>query len=426
MLDARTIALDALTHITTDRIEVDDALSRTGFANLNVRDRGFAFTLVMTCLRWGRAADHLLMAHMETLLPERKQRAKWAMRMGVIQLRVMGTPDHAAVSETVDLMKADKADKAFAGLTNAVLKKIATERPVVEPVHAFPHWLETRWRAAYSDDDFRAMAHVMVEQPPLDITVPKQIYEYEKTLGAHKFGTCTLRMPKEISGGEVAALAGYKEGAWWVQDAAATIPVQLLGDIAGREVLDMCAAPGGKTAQLCAAGALVSAIDRSPSRIKRLRENMDRLKMTPTIIDADVLKWAPKKQFDAILLDAPCSATGTIRRHPEIGWIRSARDDGRMEKVQREMLEQAWEWLKVGGKLVYAVCSLEPSEGEQQMEWFAQTHANAAITRPAMQEGAVPQEAWTLQNTVRVLPHYNAASGGYDGFFCACIVKRAA
>lgn len=425
MPDARSIALDVLAHITTDRIEVDEAIARTGFANLDARERGFAFTLVMTCLRWGRAADHLLMAHMETLLPERKQRAKWAMRMGVIQLRVLGTPDHAAVSETVDLMKANKGDKAFAGLTNAVLKKIAAERPVVEPRNAFPHWFETNWRESYGDEDFVAMAHMMVEEPPLDLTIRGDVLEYEKKLGGQRVGERTVRLPKEISGTDVKNLEGYTEGAWWVQDAAATLPVMLLGDVKGLHVLDLCAAPGGKTAQLCAGGATVTAVDRSPSRIKRLQENMQRLHMTPTIVDADIMKWEPQQSFDAILLDAPCSATGTFRRHPEIGWIRGPREHLRLAGIQRDMLERAWQWLKPGGRLIYAVCSLEPAEGEQHMEWFAETHANASIVRPVMSPGVIPQEAWTLKNTVRVLPHYGREIGGYDGFFTACIMKTA-
>lgn len=425
MPDARSTALDVLAHITTDRIEVDEAIARTGFANLDARERGFAFTLVMTCLRWGRAADHLLMAHMETLLPERKQRAKWAMRMGVIQLRVLGTPDHAAVSETVDLMKANKGDKAFAGLTNAVLKKIAAERPVVEPRNAFPHWFETNWRESYGDEDFVAMAHMMVEEPPLDLTIRGDVLEYEKKLGGLRVGERTVRLPKEISGTDVKNLEGYNEGAWWVQDAAATLPVMLLGDVKGLHVLDLCAAPGGKTAQLCAGGATVTAVDRSPSRIRRLQENMQRLNMSPTIMDADIMKWEPQHSFDAILLDAPCSATGTFRRHPEIGWIRGPREHLRLAGIQRDMLERAWQWLKPGGRLVYAVCSLEPAEGEQQMEWFAETHANASIVRPIMTPGIIPQEAWTLKNTVRVLPHYGREIGGYDGFFTACIVKTA-
>ena len=425
MPDARSVALETLAHITTDRIEVDEALARTGFSNLDPRERSFAYTLVMTCLRWGRAADHILMEYMETLLPERKQHAKWAMRMGVVQLRVLGTPDHAAVSETVDLIKSHKADKAFAGLTNAVLKKVAAERPVMQPRNAFPHWFETNWRESYSEDDFNAMAHVMVEEPHLDITVPRDIFTYEKAFAATKMAEMTLRMPAGTSGADVAKMQGYHEGAWWVQDAAAALPVQLLGNINGLDILDLCAAPGGKTAQLVAGGAKVTSIDRSPSRIKRLQENMARLKMTPTIIDADIMKWEPKKTFDAILLDAPCSATGTFRRHPEIGWIRGPREHLRLAGIQRDMLERAWTWLKPGGRLLYAVCSLEPEEGEKQMEWFCEQHANAEVMRPVMSPGIVPAEAWTLKNTLRILPHYGSDMGGYDGFFAACIVKKA-
>lgn len=425
MTDARSTALDALAHITTDRIEVDEALARTAFANLDARERSFAYTLVMTCLRWGRAADHILMEYMETLLPERKQHAKWAMRMGVVQLRVLGTPDHAAVSETVELMKASKSDKAFSGLANAVLKRVAIEKPLMEPRHAFPHWFASKWKETYSDSDFAGMAEVMVEEPALDITVPHDIFAYEKEFNAEKIGGVTLRLPAGTSASEIVRMPGYAEGAWWVQDAAASLPVQLLGDVKGLDVLDLCAAPGGKTAQLCAAGAKVTAVDRSPSRIRRLQENMARLRMEPAIIEADIMKWEPKKQFDVILLDAPCSATGTFRRNPEIGWIRSPREHLRLAGIQRDLLERAWQWLKPGGRMVYAVCSLEPEEGENQMEWFCEQHKDASIVRPVMAPGTVPSAGWNLQNTLRVLPHYDRLLGGYDGFFAAHLVKTA-
>lgn len=425
MPDARSIALDVLTHITTDRIEVDDALARTGFANLDARERSFAFTLVMACLRWGRAADRVLMQYMEILLPERKQYAKWAMRMGVIQLRVLATPDHAAVSETVELMKSSKGDKAYAGLTNAVLKRVAAERPKIEPVNAFPHWFESKWRETYGDVDFVAMADAMVEEPPIDITVPKESDHYLKALNAVRMSDMTLRLPAGTAGNDVVRLEGFRDGAWWVQDAAAALPVRLLGDVKGMQVLDLCAAPGGKTAQLCAGGAIVTSVDRSPSRIARLRENMGRLKMQPTIIDADIMKWEPEGTFDAIVLDAPCSATGTLRRHPEIGWIRNPREQGRLAYMQREMLERVWAWLKPGGKLVYAVCSLEPEEGEKQVEAFLEAHKDASAQRPAIAPGVIPPSAWTLQNTLRILPHYDTMHGGYDGFFAALLTKSA-
>lgn len=425
MPSARSVALDALAHVTTDKIEVDEALARTGFNNLPALDKSFAYTLVMACLRWGRAADHILMDYMETLLPERKQHAKWAMRMGVVQLRVLGVPDHAAVSETVDIIKARKGDAAYVGLANAVLKKVAQERPPVQSAKAFVQHYEQSWCEAYGAEDYRAMAEAMVEEPYLDITVPKDIYRFEKELNATKIGEMTLRLPPDTTGGDVRKLPGYAEGAWWVQDAAAALPVQLLGNVRGLDILDLCAAPGGKTAQLIAAGAKVTSVDRSPARIRRLKENMQRLKMEPEIIDADILKWTPKKQYDAILLDAPCSATGTFRRHPEIGWIRNPREGRYLVGTQRDMMEKVWEWLKPGGRFIYAVCSLEQDEGEKQVEWFTGKHRNAQVVRPQMTPGIVPQEAWNLQNMLRILPHYNRGEGGYDGFFAACIVKTA-
>lgn len=424
MLNPRAVALDALTHISTDKIEVEDALARTGFDNLDGRDRGFAYTLLLHTLRWGRAADHVLASYMETLLPERKQRARWAMRMGVVQLRVLATPAHAAVSETVALLKKNKAEKAYSGLANAVLKRIAQDAPTLEPVRALPAWLADSWRRAYGEQALYAMAELMLKEATLDVSVPHNREHWAEALGGRMIGAQSVRLNAEVAARDVTTLPGFEDGAWWVQDVAATLPVHMLGEVKGKHVLELCAAPGGKTSQLCAAGAAVTALDRSPSRMKRLKENMQRLRLQPQCVEADALRWAPDRQYDAILLDAPCSATGTLRRHPEMGWIRGESDHVKLVGIQREMLARAWEWLSPGGALVYAVCSLQPEEGEAQMAWACENLPHATIEKPVLGDEVVPQAAWNEQGTLRLLPHMGEA-GGYDGFFAAKLVKSA-
>jgi 16S rRNA (cytosine967-C5)-methyltransferase len=410
MTDARSTALQVLTHITTDRIELDGALERTGFSQLTPRDRGFAFRLIMASLRYGRAADAVLKRQMYSLLPERKQRARWVMRMGVVELLVLETPAHAAVSEAVRLIKSHKADKAYSGVTNAVLKKIALARPVLDALSAFPEALIAAWQNAYGFEVTQAIATSLLHEPALDITAINGETRdvLQQKLGGTPIGLASLRLGTDIT--DVTALDGYKEGMWWVQDVAAAQPVTLLGEVKGCDVLDLCAAPGGKTAQLCAAGAYVTAVDRSPARLARLRENMQRLKMNPTIIEADIAQWQPPEgqRFDAILLDAPCSATGTLRRHPDLHWTRDFRDYSRLISSQRTLLERAWEWLNPSGRLVYAVCSLQPEEGEEQLEWFLKNRPDA-VSEPA--------------GMLRLLPHSGNAGCEMDGFFAVVIVK---
>lgn len=450
MTDARRIALDALTRITEENREVDDALTDAGIELLEGRERGFAYTLVMNSLRWGRAADALLATYIEKPIPERKHRALWALRMGVVQLLALGVPPHAAVSTTVTLIKKRKPDIAYAGMANAVLKKIAAEGKL-DPLLALPEWMRFRWESSYGAETARAMAEAIMVEPPQDISLKNPLPSRgrdgvgaargadlsthavaQAESGVHiaaphptsplmgeEIGSITVRMLAT----DVTALPGYEAGEWWVQDVASTLPVQLLGEVRGKRVLDACAAPGGKTAQLCASGAEVTALDRSPMRLKRLAENMQRLGFTPEIVEADVMRWQPEALFEAILLDAPCSATGTLRRHPEIGWMRAETDMTKLAGIQSKLLAHAWGWLKPGGVMVYSVCSLEMEEGERQVERFLDKHKDATIRTPQLAEGAAPEGAISAEGYLRTLPHHWADKGGMDGFFAVALQK---
>lgn len=413
MTNPRRVALDALTQITAEGQDVESALGFAGIGALEGRDRGFAYTLVMNGLRWGRAADACLAQYIAKPIPERKHRAQWALRLGVVQLRVLGVPAHAAVSTTVALLKKGKDTVAYAGMANAVLKKLAND--TLDPAAALPEWLRTRWAAQYGEPVMQAMAKAVTAEPMLDLTVKPGV-----TLEGEPIGAQSIRLPMR----DVMTLPGFAEGEWWVQDMASTLPAQLLGEVKGLRVLDACAAPGGKTAQLCVAGADVTALDRSPARLARMRENMERLQLAPNMVEADIASWEPTALFDAILLDAPCSATGTLRRHPEIGWQRRPEELERLAAIQAKLLTTVWAWLKPGGKLVYSVCSLEAEEGEAQLDAFLQAHPDAAILPASLPEGAAPEGVVGAAGYVRSLPSHWADKGGMDGFFAACLEKR--
>jgi 16S rRNA (cytosine967-C5)-methyltransferase len=421
MKDAREIALDALVQITRDKADTQTAI-RHAIAEhrLEPREEAFAHTLVDAGLRWGVACDALLATYLTKAIPKRQLRVYWALRLGVVQLLVLGTPAHAAVSTTVDLLKRRKHEKIFANLANAVLKRIADTKPTLDLSQTLSPWLRARWVAAYGAPAIVKMARVATQAPPLDLSMKTRAMADVETLSAMPIGAITLRCAR----GNPATLPGYAEGTFWVQDVAATLPAQLLGDVAGKEVLDLCAAPGGKTAQLCAAGAKLVALDRAENRLVRLRENMQRLGYAPEIVAADITEWQPGRQFSHILLDAPCSATGTLRRHPEIIWTRTEEDILRHAALQAQLLTRAWQWLAPGGRMVYAVCSLEPEEGEQQIEAFLRATPDAKAVAVALPESAVPPEAITQQGYLRTLPYHWGAQGGMDGFFAAILEKR--
>ena len=274
-------------------------------------------------------------------------------------------PDHAAVDLAVRLAQADPRAAGFAGLINAVLRRLAREGATrlasIDTADLdTPEWLMTRWTAAYGAVTARAIAAANRNEPALDLTVKSDPEAWAKKLGGRVLATQSVRVN---ASGAVSTLPGFAEGAWWVQDAAASLPARLLGDVHGRRVADLCAAPGGKTAQLALAGASVTAVDRAPARLKRLRDNLARLGLSAEIVGADVEQWTAGP-FDAVLLDAPCSSTGTIRRHPDVPWLKTADDVAKLSALQRRLLDRAVALTKPGGTLVYCTCSLEPQENE--------------------------------------------------------------
>ncbi|MEX2319572.1 MAG: RsmB/NOP family class I SAM-dependent RNA methyltransferase, partial [Bauldia sp.] len=346
---------------------------------------------------------------------------------------------HAAVSVAVDQIAADRDARHFKGLANAVLRRMARERDALlaklPPEIDTPAWLYDRWRAAYGAETTAAIAAAHRIEPALDVTVKDDPEGRAEKLGGIVLPTGTVRL---IASGPIENLPGFAEGAWWVQDAAAALPARLLGDVRGKRVADLCAAPGGKTAQLAAAGALVTAVDISEPRLDRLRQNLRRLGLAAETVVADVLEWQPaqearsvatgkeKNPFDAVLLDAPCTSTGTIRRHPDIPWLKRAGDVATLAALQARMIERAVSLLKPGGTLVYCTCSLEPEEGEAQRAAALQRLPLTPLPVAAAEVGGLA-EALTADGAVRTLPcHLPNADprlSGLDGFYIARLGK---
>lgn len=420
---ARQLAVDALERVLHHNTTLEDAFESAP-AGLDPRDRALAYRIVATALRRIGTLRAALGRLMERGLPKSAPRLEPVLLAGATQLLFMDVPDHAAVGLSVDLARADRTTAGFAGLVNAVLRRIARDKAAaLEGIDPFladtPTWLRERWTAAYGAEAARAIAAMHAVEPPLDITVKARPERWAETLSGEVLPTGTVRI---LQAGPVRLLPGFAEGDWWVQDAAAALPARLLGDVTGLKVADLCAAPGGKTAQLAAAGAVVTAVDRSAARLARLKENLARLHLPAEVVEADTLQFSGGP-FDAVLLDAPCSATGTLRRHPDIPLAKRPGDIATLSALQARLIAHAVDRVKVGGLLVYSTCSLEGEEGEEQIARLLAARPEVVrvpVTADEI-EGIAP--FITPQGDVRTLPSQwmrgEAERSGLDGFFAA-------
>lgn len=422
---ARAVALDLLAAIRHRGQPLDQALERhDGLAQLASRDRAFARLLVTTTLRRLGQIDAALAGLLDRPLAAKAAGARDLLRLGAAQLLFLGTPPHAAVDSTVAL--ATGAQLApYRALVNAVLRRLAREAETLLAGQDaarlnLPDWLWTSWCAAYGEDTVRAIAGVLAAEPPLDISVRSDPEAWAKRLDAEQLPTGSLRL---IHAGAVTDLPGYAEGAWWVQDFAAALPARLLGDVAGQTVIDLCAAPGGKAAQLAAAGAEVVAVDRSATRMERVAANLERLGLTASRVVAEAQRWRPPKPVRYVLLDAPCSATGTLRRHPDIAWLKSQADVERLVPVQAQLLDAAIDMLSPGGTLVYCVCSLQPEEGPERVASLLARNAQVRRLPIRADEVGGLEPLITADGDLRTLPCHLAARGGMDGFYAARLVR---
>jgi 16S rRNA (cytosine967-C5)-methyltransferase len=427
-LAARRIAADILDNVLRRHrpldTELDGPEQHPGLAALADRDRGLVRKLVATVLRRIGTLRHLLGKFLESGFPKDAPRVESALLIGAAQILFLDVPDHAAVDLSVRLVQADRRAAKYPGLINAVLRRVTREGPEllktldVVPLDT-PPWLFARWKQTYGEETARAIAIAHGHEPPLDLTVKSDAESWATRLRGRVLPTGSIRTTTQ---GLITLLPGFTDGVWWVQDAAAALPARLFGDIAGKSVADLCAAPGGKTAQLAQAGAQVTAVDRSANRLARVRENLARLGLTATTIVADATEWQAGP-FDAVLIDAPCSSTGTIRRHPDVGWLKNELDIAQLIGLQRRLLDRAVALTKPGGRIVYCTCSLEPEEGEQQIE--ALLAREPGLRRIMVNAGEIDGIAdfVTPAGDLRTLPSHwpdpDARISGLDGFFAA-------
>jgi 16S rRNA (cytosine967-C5)-methyltransferase len=437
-LATRRIAVRIIDDLLRDRRPIDEAFDAVSgdpvLLALNVRDRAYVRNLVATTARRLGLLRQAVGAHLKKRLPPRAGSTEAILMVSAAQILVLDTADHAVVDQAVRLAAEDRNARHFRGLVNAVLRNLIRDRdaeklPDLTAEDALPGWLAKRWRAAHGPVAFGKIADALLNEPPLDLTPKPHIdpQQFAETVGGTLLANGSIRLPSGAPGG-LEALPGYADGDWWVQDAAATLPVILLGDVSGQRVTDIAAAPGGKTAQLAARGAFVTAVDRSAGRLKRLHENMGRLGLSAEIVTADAEHWAPPEPYDAVLLDAPCSATGTLRRHPDIAWIRRPAEITQLAALQRKLLTSAAKAVKPGGLLVYATCSLEPEEGLKQIQWFLSEHTAFERVPVDPQEIGGLEDAVTSRGDVQTRPDLDFAggNGGMDGFFISRLRRNPA
>lgn len=416
-LPARRAALDLLAAALSRRAGLEDDSAAPGLAGLEPRDRAFARMLVLTVLRRLGPLDRALDARIPRPPPEIVRNI---LRLGAAQALVLGAPPHAAVSASVDLAESLPAARRFKGLVNAVLRGLVREPPALDDPEALaPDWLLARWSAAHGRPAALAIASAIAAEPETDLTLRGDPGPLADGLGLSHLAADTWRTPRR---GEVSAWEGFAEGRWWVQDASAAVPARLLNPRPGLTALDLCAAPGGKTLQLAAGGAGVTALDRSAARLRRVRENLERTGLSAEVIAADAGTWDDGRTFDAVLLDAPCSATGTFRRNPDVLWAVKPGDIAALAAAQSRLLDAAARRVRPGGRLVYCVCSLETEEGEGQVAAFLKRSADFALDPIAPGEGGSPPESRRPDGTLRILPTHRP--GGTDGFFIARFARR--
>ena len=416
VIDART-PLDGLT---------DHDHGHPNFRALEMRDRSLVRAILATALRYRGTIARLIARRLEHPLPPKAHQLSHVLHVAAAQILFLDIPDSAAVDLAVTHAKSDPRTARFSGLVNGVLRGIARDKDDALPAELdrqddAPEWFRDRLAAAYGAGKAQAILAAHRIEAPVDFTVKSDPERWAQAFGGLVLATGSVRVERLAAA--VADLPGFADGEWWVQDAAASLPARLFGDVAGRRVADLCAAPGGKTAQLALTGADVTAFDSSRNRLKRLDENLKRLRLPATMIEADVLKYQADSLFDAVLLDAPCSSTGTVRRHPDVPWTKAPDDIAKLADLQSRLLARAALMVKPGGGLVFANCSLDPAEGELLVAAFLAEHPEIVLDpiRPGEVSGADPFIAanGTLRTTPADLDLGRPEISGLDGFFAA-------
>ena len=432
-LQARRLASHLLKAVLQNGQPFDEAFAasgaKTAFSVLAFRDRAFARAIAATALRRLGQIEDMLGRFLEKPLPADAFEARFILIAGAAQLAFMDVAPHAAIGLAVEQAKGVRAARHLAGLVNAVLRRVSANKAAILAEQEAsrlntPEWLRWRWVRHYGEETASRIASAHLEEPPLDLSVKADVAAWAERLSGSLLPWGTIRLPAK---GRIEDLEGYAEGAWWVQDAAAALPARLFGNVAGLRVADLCAAPGGKTAQLVCAGAHVTAIDRALGRLNRLRENLERLSLPAELVCSDVERWSAEQTFDAVLLDAPCSSTGTIRRHPDVPWLKRAADIVALSNLQRRLLDRAVALTKPGGTLVYCTCSLEPEEGVAIVADLLARDQNLRRVPIAAAEVGGEAAFISADGDLRTLPCHlpdpDSRLAGVDGFYAARLEK---
>jgi 16S rRNA (cytosine967-C5)-methyltransferase len=440
VLSARAVAIELLEAVLKRRKPLDEALAEhPDLDRLVNRDRQFVRALVTCTLRHLGQIDHVLAQCLEKPLPARASAIRNILRLGTAQTLFLKTPAHAAVDTMVTLAGKRGGEAGYKGLVNAVLRRIAREADLFRQFApgsgnftgaiSLPDWLWQSWVKAYGVAKATQIAIAHLEEPPLDFTVRRDPDHWAKMLGGAVLPSGTVRRAAHAPDNyrpspRIEDLPGFAEGMWWVQDLGAGLPAKLLGNLTGKRALDMCAAPGGKSAQMALAGAQVTALDRSRKRLARVAENMTRLRFAVDCEVADAALWQKIKDYDVVLLDAPCTATGTIRRHPDVAWLKDPGDVAKLSASQDALIDAAVRLAHAGGTILYSTCSLQPEEGPDRIAAALKRHPSLARLAVRPEELFGFKELVTPEGDLRSLPSHLAQLGGIDGFYAARLIKQ--
>ncbi len=428
-LEARIAATRILAAVVDRKTSLDGMLDpehgNPAFLPLNEADRGLVKAILQSALRHLPRIEAIIGSLLDNPLPDGARSLHHLLVVAAAQMLYLDVPDHSAVDLAVEQANGDPRSRRFAKLVNAILRRIGREKAdllsSVEDLPCMPDWFIQRLTEVYGRENALAIAASQLEPPTIDLTVKADAEGWAERLGGQVLPTGSVRLDRFR--GSVTALEGFDDGAWWVQDVAAAIPAKLFGDLTGKRVADLCAAPGGKTAQLVLAGGDVLAVEQSKTRLKRLESNLARLGLPADMLCKDLLNIDEAESFDAILLDAPCSSTGTTRRHPDVLWTKDAGDIAKLAALQEKLLRHAVSLLKPGGRLVFSNCSIDPSEGEDVVD-------RVLADMPGLRLVAINPSDWpgletaiTPRGEFRTTPAMLAKQGGLDGFYAAVIAK---
>lgn len=426
-LAARIAATRILAAVLEKKTSLDGMLDNENgnpvYRALSLADRALVRAIVNSALRHLPRIETALSMLLDGPLPQGARSLHHVLVVGAAQMLYLDVPDHSAVDLAVEQAHRDPRNKRFVKLVNAVLRRLGREKAEIEKavaeVPVLPDWFYARLVSAYGNEAAQRISQAQLTPSSIDLTIKADPALWAEKLGGTLMPNGSVRLGEFE--GQILSLEGFAEGAWWVQDLAASMPVRLLGDISGKRVADLCAAPGGKTAQLALAGARVTALDQSGNRLRRLRENLDRLGLNAETVEANMLKYQPEQLFDAVLLDAPCSSTGTLRKHPDVCWTKDENDIAKLAALQGQMLRQALTLVGPGGLVVFSNCSLDPSEGEEMI-------AEVLAENPGVERVAVRREDWpgmeaaiSADGDLRTTPDM---FGGVDGFFSSVLRKK--